>query len=531
MVGYDLSRTAGLRYAQPAARQDAEPVSRTITYTYDPLYRLTEANYSNNDYFHYTYDAVGNRLQQESFVNSLPSTVNYEYDIANRLVQVGNTEYTWDANGNLLDDGVNQYTYDAANRLIALSNQQSAFSFGYNGLGDRLQQIASGQTTNYTLDLNAGLTQVLDDGTDTYLYGMDRIAQVDGVNTDYYLGDALGSVRQMADDNAGITLAQSYDPYGDVISSQGSGASVFAYTGEQVDQTGLTFLRARYYTPEIGGFVSKDTWGGSTNLPISFDSFLYAYDNPINYVDPAGTDPIPDWAIRWAENLRAKTEKCYNAGDLDCVWRNYFELAEGGAVFLPHPSTHLLNFLWKLGDIDYRPRNRNYDSRWAFTDEVAKNVLKKVRREILKRIHHNGKDGTFSGHVFTNQFPVDYDPLKYDVYYSLGEYYVSAEANYFISGCYSVIVRPVYHFHDTYDWHNGKPGGGGLGGVAGFQDAWAQALQDAGKGASFDINGYWNGPNKIYGFSSNWLSLPASQNDIISEEYENPGDAQNDIFN
>ncbi len=53
-------------------------------------------------------------------------------------------------------------------------------------------------TTNYTLDLAAGLTQVVDDGTNTYLYGNGRIAQVDST-TEYFLGDALGSVRQLAD--------------------------------------------------------------------------------------------------------------------------------------------------------------------------------------------------------------------------------------------------------------------------------------------------------------------------------------------
>jgi YD repeat-containing protein len=39
-------------------------VTTTITYQYDPLYRLTQANYSDGRYFHYTYDAVGNRLTQ-----------------------------------------------------------------------------------------------------------------------------------------------------------------------------------------------------------------------------------------------------------------------------------------------------------------------------------------------------------------------------------------------------------------------------------------------------------------------------------
>jgi hypothetical protein len=49
----------------------------TIDYTYEPLYRLTAADYSTGDFYHYAYDAVGNRLTQESTVSGLPSTVNY----------------------------------------------------------------------------------------------------------------------------------------------------------------------------------------------------------------------------------------------------------------------------------------------------------------------------------------------------------------------------------------------------------------------------------------------------------------------
>ena len=50
-------------------------------------------------------------------------------------------------------------------------------SYSYNGLGDQLSETANGLTTQYTMDLNAGLTQVLDDGTHTYLYGTGRIAK------------------------------------------------------------------------------------------------------------------------------------------------------------------------------------------------------------------------------------------------------------------------------------------------------------------------------------------------------------------
>jgi YD repeat-containing protein len=56
----------------------------TIDYTYDPLYRLTAADYDDGTFFHYTYDAVGNRLTQDT----LAGMNAYAYDIANRLMSV-----------------------------------------------------------------------------------------------------------------------------------------------------------------------------------------------------------------------------------------------------------------------------------------------------------------------------------------------------------------------------------------------------------------------------------------------------------
>ena len=82
---------------------------------------------------------------------------------------------------NLLSDGVKTYTYHSTNRLKSITEDGSTTTFGYNGLGDRLAQ----NSVNYILDLNAGLTQVLNDGTNTYLYGVDYIAQLNS-NTEYW---------------------------------------------------------------------------------------------------------------------------------------------------------------------------------------------------------------------------------------------------------------------------------------------------------------------------------------------------------
>jgi hypothetical protein len=100
-----------------------------------------------------------------------------------------------------------------ANRLVNVRGAGKTISYTYSGLGDRFRQTVGITTTNYTLDtstslsagLVAGLTQVLSDGTDTYLYGNGRIAQSGASGAQYFLKDApstgpragLGSVRQL----------------------------------------------------------------------------------------------------------------------------------------------------------------------------------------------------------------------------------------------------------------------------------------------------------------------------------------------
>jgi YD repeat-containing protein len=156
-----------------------------IDYTYDALNRLISAEYSNGTAFTYTYDAAGNVLTYA-------------------VTHYGITKTT-------------TYTYDAANRLIIVTSQSSSTSYTYDGLGNRYQQTVNGQATTYTLDLNASLTQVLSDGTNTYLYGATRIAQQNGTDTEYYLGDALNSVRQLTNSTGDVTLTRVYDPYGSTI--------------------------------------------------------------------------------------------------------------------------------------------------------------------------------------------------------------------------------------------------------------------------------------------------------------------------
>jgi RHS repeat-associated protein len=112
----------------------------------------------------------------------------------------------------------------------------------------------------------------------------------------YFLPDApstglragLGSARQLTGAAGALALAQSFDPYGGLLSSQGSAATPYGFTGEWGDAGGLLYLRARDYLPQVGIFTARDTWAGDFTAPASLNDYLYAQDNPLRYVDPTG---------------------------------------------------------------------------------------------------------------------------------------------------------------------------------------------------------------------------------------------------
>jgi RHS repeat-associated protein len=94
-------------------------------------------------------------------------------------------------------------------------------------------------------------------------------------------------VRQLTDANAEVVLVKEYAPYGSLLSSDGTRETSFGYTSEQTSQ-GLVYLRARYYAPWDGRFISRDTWVGDYTRPLSLNKWIYAEGNPIRFVDPTG---------------------------------------------------------------------------------------------------------------------------------------------------------------------------------------------------------------------------------------------------
>jgi RHS repeat-associated protein len=159
-----------------------------------------------------------------------------------------------------------------------------------------------GAVTTYTLDLYGGLTQVLGDGASVYLYGLGRIGEEGAAGWLYHLGDALGSVRQLAAGDGEVVLDRSYRPYGGVLEGGGSGASAYGFAGEWTDGTGLVFLRARYMDPRVGRFLTEDPWNGNVRTPPTLHDYNYALNNPLNHTDSTGQVVCIDGNCEWAIN-------------------------------------------------------------------------------------------------------------------------------------------------------------------------------------------------------------------------------------
>jgi RHS repeat-associated protein len=165
----------------------------------------------------------------------------------------------------------------------------------YDGAGERVKHVdysgATTKTITFTNDI-LGLVQVLvaDDSTDQtrYLFGLDLIYQDDGSETRYLLADGLGSVRTELVSGT-VEAVTTYSPYGNLLAHTGSIGTVYGFTGEQADAaTNLIYLRARYYSPSLKTFMSRDPWQGTGWRPETLSYYVYVANNPVLHADPSG---------------------------------------------------------------------------------------------------------------------------------------------------------------------------------------------------------------------------------------------------
>ena len=107
------------------------------------------------------------------------------------------------------------------------------------------------------------------------------------------LHDGQGSTRALADESGAITDSYTYDAFGEIYEQSGTTENPYLYTGQQYDDlTGLYSLRARYYNPALGRFLSRDTASVLYDNPLELNRYVYAANNPINASDPTGNQAL-----------------------------------------------------------------------------------------------------------------------------------------------------------------------------------------------------------------------------------------------
>ena len=277
--------------------QATEATGRTLNWSYDGIYRLTNETVSddpahNNGSAAYGLDPVGNR---QSLNSSLPGieSGSFGYNADDEV-----SSETYDSNGNTLATGGKTFAYDSENHLT--SENGGAVRLIYDGDGNRVAKIVDGVTTQYLVDdLNpTGYPQVVEEVvngvvTRQYTYGLQRISENQVISNvwtpSFYVYDGGGSVRQLTNTAGVVTDNYDYDAFGNKINSTGSTPNNYLYRGEQYDpDLGLYYLRARYYNPMTGRFLSRDPEEGYSKDPKSLHKYLYANGDPINRIDPSG---------------------------------------------------------------------------------------------------------------------------------------------------------------------------------------------------------------------------------------------------
>ena len=278
-------------------------------YTYDALGQLIQVNDhsdtrsgENGTTWKYTYDLGGNILKKERFAyadttNPL-ETVTYEYGDANwrdKLTAVNGSTIRYDAIGNPLNDGTWTYTWQNGRQLQKMQKSGVTAEFVYNADGLRVQKTVNGVATKYTLH---GKNVVhMTSGTDelhVFYDAQNRPAVVVYNGTAYaYVKSLQGDVVAILDENGNAVVSYGYDAWGAPLWCTGELAETlgkvqpFRFRGYVFDEeTGLYYLRSRYYNPRWGRFVNADGAIIQKNL------FAYCSNGPIVGYDPSGFERV-----------------------------------------------------------------------------------------------------------------------------------------------------------------------------------------------------------------------------------------------
>jgi RHS repeat-associated protein len=180
------------------------------------------------------------------------------------------------------------YGYDLADRLTSYVKGTTSWSYAYDGDGLRSSKAPSGGTAvAFTYDVAEGLPLIASDGSAYYITGPGGLpleqTDLSGNPTAYFHHDQIGSTRALTSP-AGAVSTFSWSPWGQSAASSGTLTTPFGWAGQYADsESGLVWLRARYYNPSTGQFLTRDPLVAPTG-----EAYGYAGNDALNSEDPSG---------------------------------------------------------------------------------------------------------------------------------------------------------------------------------------------------------------------------------------------------
>ena len=300
-LGYDnANRRTSLTY----------PNGTSTSYGYDVASRLTGLTHLGPtgiiEALTYQYDAAGNRTsltRNNGTASLLPAVVaSATYDPANEQTSFAGQVLEYDANGNLWKekDGtgtvLRQYNWDARNRLIGISGNATA-EFKYDPLGRRVQKTINTTSSQVIYDKNNIAAEIGGGAVGaSYLRSLnidEQFVRQASTGNEYYHTDALSSSLVLSNAQGASTATYAYEPFGRTVAT-GTSTNSLGYTGREGDATGLSYYRARYYSPALHRFISQDPVGFSGGI----NFYAYVGNNPGVWIDPFGLLQVKIWDFR-----------------------------------------------------------------------------------------------------------------------------------------------------------------------------------------------------------------------------------------
>ena len=281
-------------------------------YTYDALGQLIRVNDrsdtragDNGSTWVYEYDRGGNILSKKLYPYANTSgeplqTMRFSYGNANwkdQLTAVDGTPITYDAIGNPLNDGTWTYTWENGRQLKQMQSVDTTATFVYNENGLRVQKTVNGVVTKYTLHSKSVLHMTQGSNNLHFFYdAQNKPAVVVYNDTLYsYVKNLQGDIVAILDSTGTAVVNYVYDAWGRPISKTGSMAGTlgtvqpFRYRGYVYDEeTGLYYLRSRYYNPNLGRFVNADRVFDANDSVTTYNQYAYCDNCPVIYLDSEG---------------------------------------------------------------------------------------------------------------------------------------------------------------------------------------------------------------------------------------------------